>query len=142
MLASRKGARWPLVFVLAFLALAATCPITVRFTTPSPAEEDPGLALTMTALVLMQTQIALEQTLQVPTPTGHAPANRACRHGDGEPVLPHRSRALLPQNRDLEQGNAGDRAGPRVGPGGRLLVGTDAFRGCVLGMGPLAAHPG
>ncbi|GEM_PF-2479877 len=69
MLASRKRARWPLVFVLTFLALAATCPITVRFATPPPAEEDPGLALTMTALVLVQTQIALEQTLQAPTPT-------------------------------------------------------------------------
>ncbi len=68
MFARRKGTLlWVLAGML-FFSLAAVCPLTIEFQTPEPATE-PNLPLTMTALVLLQTQMALQQTLQVPTAT-------------------------------------------------------------------------
>ena len=66
---SKKRARWPLVFLLALLSLAAACPISIVLPAQPSSSEEPDLALTMTALALMQTQIALQKTLQAPTPT-------------------------------------------------------------------------
>ncbi len=69
---SARNARWWL-WVLPWFLMAAACPLGLP-TSQAPGQANPDLGPTMTALVLAQTQLALQQTLQAPTVTPPPPA--------------------------------------------------------------------